>query len=280
MEKRVCFLLALLLFWDLTNSLTLIVPEEVKGLLRRSVTIPCFYEPSPQYTDVVVTWYINTYDILIRRVENYDYIPLSINRDRITMNHSPGDVSLKLNKLAYNDRGTYTCEVKCRLVTTSKRIQKRSSANLIVVRGNPSTTSPVTLSSLAPSPSALPSTRSPTSLTSNPISALSSKRPSVILTSDAIIGYNTTEIPAWVFVLTIVLIVLFFSAIIILILYRMRNKTGKNEDLSYEFTRYRNAHCVQPVNLVSGENNEYETMKEVKQNEYSSIHMGSACASG
>ncbi|XP_072914169.1 V-set and immunoglobulin domain-containing protein 4-like isoform X5 [Hemitrygon akajei] len=154
MEKRVCFLLALLLFWDLTNSLTLIVPEEVKGLLRRSVTIPCFYEPSPQYTDVVVTWYINTYDILIRRVENYDYIPLSINRDRITMNHSPGDVSLKLNKLAYNDRGTYTCEVKCRLVTTSKRIQKRSSANLIVVRGNPSTTSPVTLSSLAPSPSA------------------------------------------------------------------------------------------------------------------------------
>ncbi|XP_072914172.1 V-set and immunoglobulin domain-containing protein 4-like isoform X8 [Hemitrygon akajei] len=238
MEKRVCFLLALLLFWDLTNSLTLIVPEEVKGLLRRSVTIPCFYEPSPQYTDVVVTWYINTYDILIRRVENYDYIPLSINRDRITMNHSPGDVSLKLNKLAYNDRGTYTCEVKCRLVTTSKRIQKRSSANLIVVRGNPSTTSPVTLSSLAPSPSALPSTRSPTSLTSNPISALSSKRPSVILTSDAII------------------------------------------DLSYEFTRYRNAHCVQPVNLVSGENNEYETMKEVKQNEYSSIHMGSACASG
>ncbi|XP_072914165.1 uncharacterized protein [Hemitrygon akajei] len=293
MEKRVCFLLALLLFWDLTNSLTLIVPEEVKGLLRRSVTIPCFYEPSPQYTDVVVTWYINTYDILIRRVENYDYIPLSINRDRITMNHSPGDVSLKLNKLAYNDRGTYTCEVKCRLVTTSKRIQKRSSANLIVVRGNPSTTSPVTLSSLAPSPSALPSTRSPTSLTSNPISALpstrsptsltsnpisalSSKRPSVILTSDAIIGYNTTEIPAWVFVLTIVLIVLFFSAIIILILYRMRNKT----DLSYEFTRYRNAHCVQPVNLVSGENNEYETMKEVKQNEYSSIHMGSACASG
>ncbi|XP_072914170.1 uncharacterized protein [Hemitrygon akajei] len=263
MEKRVCFLLALLLFWDLTNSLTLIVPEEVKGLLRRSVTIPCFYEPSPQYTDVVVTWYINTYDILIRRVENYDYIPLSINRDRITMNHSPGDVSLKLNKLAYNDRGTYTCEVKCRLVTTSKRIQKRSSANLIVVRGNPSTTSPVTLSSLAPSPS-----------------ALSSKRPSVILTSDAIIGYNTTEIPAWVFVLTIVLIVLFFSAIIILILYRMRNKTGKNEDLSYEFTRYRNAHCVQPVNLVSGENNEYETMKEVKQNEYSSIHMGSACASG
>ncbi|XP_059832973.1 uncharacterized protein LOC132398060 isoform X2 [Hypanus sabinus] len=246
MEKRLCFLLALLLFWDLTNSLTLIVPEKVEGQLRRSVTIPCSYEPSPQYTDVVVTWYINTYDVLIHRDENHDYIPLSINRDRITMNHSPGNVSLKLNKLAYNDRGTYTCEVECRHVTTLKRIQKRKSANLIVIRGDPSTTSPVTLSSLAPSPSALPSTRSPTSLTSNPISALpstrsptsltsnpisalSSKRPLVILTSDAIIGYNTTKIPAWVFVLTTVLIVLFFSAIIIFILYRTRNKTGKNE---------------------------------------------------
>ncbi|XP_062916970.1 V-set and immunoglobulin domain-containing protein 4 isoform X1 [Mobula hypostoma] len=378
MAKQVCFLLALLLFWDLTNSLTLIAPEEVKGLLQESVTIPCVYKPSPQCTDVVVTWYIDTNDILIHRAENDDYIPLSINRDRITMNHSPGDVSLNLKKLAYSDQGTYTCEVKCRFVNRLEGVQKRLSVNLTVVRADPltltvpeevagqlreSATIPCTY---RPSPQyfpvmvtwymnrdtiliyrdenaayipryvnrgrisinnqtgdvslvlknlaytdrgtytcevewqfanglkktrrslsvnlivvrSLPSTRSPTSLTSSSISALSSKRPPVIPTSNAITGYNTVKVPAWIFVLTIILIVLFFSTIIILILYRTRNKTGVNEDHIYEFTRCRSVGQVRPVNLVSSENNEYETMKQVRQNEYSTIHMGSACASG
>ncbi|XP_060688118.1 uncharacterized protein LOC132820173 isoform X4 [Hemiscyllium ocellatum] len=47
MEKQVCWWLALFLFLDFTDSLTLTVPELVTGQLRNSVNIPCTYHPSP-----------------------------------------------------------------------------------------------------------------------------------------------------------------------------------------------------------------------------------------
>ncbi|XP_051877610.1 uncharacterized protein LOC127573434 isoform X4 [Pristis pectinata] len=238
------------------DSLTLTVPEEVTGLLRKSVTIPCTYRPSAQYTNVAVTWYINRNDILISRDETGDYIPRSINRDRISINQRPGDASLVMKNLAYSDRGIYTCEVKWLFVNGSNKMQKSSGVNLIVVR-------------------ALPSTRAPASLTSKPISAVPSTKPAASSTSNPISGYNNVKIPAWVFVLTIILIILFFSAIITFILCRTRTKT----EHIYEFTsfRYENFPHQEPVNLVSSESNEYETMTKMRPNGF---QMESACASG
>ncbi|XP_069752110.1 CD276 antigen homolog isoform X3 [Narcine bancroftii] len=153
MEKHLCSVLALLLFLDFLDSLTLTVPEEVTGLLRKSVAIPCIFKPSAQYTNLEVTWYIDRYTIVIQRDKLGDYIPLFKDQNRVSINESPGDVSLVLKNLAYGDRGTYTCEVKLFFINGIMEKRKSSGVNLIVVR-------------------ALPSTKPTTSLISNPISAL------------------------------------------------------------------------------------------------------------
>ncbi|XP_069752111.1 uncharacterized protein [Narcine bancroftii] len=175
MEKHLCSVLALLLFLDFLDSLTLTVPEEVTGLLRKSVAIPCIFKPSAQYTNLEVTWYIDRYTIVIQR-----------------------------DKLA------------------------------------------------------LPSTKPTTSLISNPISALPfTGPPSRYILNE----FTNRKIPVWVFVLTIVSIVLFFSATILFILYRSKTE----RDHKYEFTRTERFSLQEPVNLNSNENNEYEIMSKLDQ---------------
>uniref|UniRef100_UPI00398EEF01 sodium channel regulatory subunit beta-2-like isoform X2 n=1 Tax=Pristiophorus japonicus TaxID=55135 RepID=UPI00398EEF01 len=176
------------------DSLTLTVPQEVTGLLRKSVTIPCTYSPSALHFEVEVIWSFNTHSTIIRRDKAGDHIPLFGNRDRISIQRGPGsgDVSLTLKNLAYSDRGIYTCEVRWLSNHGLSQTKKNADASLRVVR-------------------ALPSTRSPTSLS-----------PVVIPTS----GFNDVKIPIWAFVLTVLLIVLFFSVIIICIVLRTRIKTG------------------------------------------------------
>ncbi|XP_069752109.1 V-set and immunoglobulin domain-containing protein 4-like isoform X2 [Narcine bancroftii] len=225
MEKHLCSVLALLLFLDFLDSLTLTVPEEVTGLLRKSVAIPCIFKPSAQYTNLEVTWYIDRYTIVIQRDKLGDYIPLFKDQNRVSINESPGDVSLVLKNLAYGDRGTYTCEVKLFFINGIMEKRKSSGVNLIVVR-------------------ALPSTKPTTSLISNPISE-----------------FTNRKIPVWVFVLTIVSIVLFFSATILFILYRSKTE----RDHKYEFTRTERFSLQEPVNLNSNENNEYEIMSKLDQ---------------
>ncbi|XP_060688117.1 CMRF35-like molecule 9 isoform X3 [Hemiscyllium ocellatum] len=148
MEKQVCWWLALFLFLDFTDSLTLTVPELVTGQLRNSVNIPCTYHPSPLYVELEVTWYFNTYTIIIRRDRNGYYIPRFNNRDRVSIKRSPGsgDVSLILKNLSYSDRGTYTCEVKWQTKHGLNQTETRADVNLIVRRALPSTRPPASLS--------------------------------------------------------------------------------------------------------------------------------------
>uniref|UniRef100_UPI00398F5E4C uncharacterized protein isoform X7 n=1 Tax=Pristiophorus japonicus TaxID=55135 RepID=UPI00398F5E4C len=160
------------------DSLTLTVPQEVTGLLRKSVTIPCTYSPSALHFEVEVIWSFNTHSTIIRRDK-----------------------------------------------------------------------------------AALPSTRSPTSLS-----------PVVIPTS----GFNDVKIPIWAFVLTVLLIVLFFSVIIICIVLRTRIKTGHiYESPSVRYVCF--PHQA-PVNMVLYESDEYEVM--TKESEYSEMSPRPACAFG
>ncbi|XP_067903530.1 uncharacterized protein [Heterodontus francisci] len=226
-----------------SDSLTLTVPEEVTGQLRKSVTIPCTYSPSALYVEAEVNWYINTHTIIIRRDETGDYIPLFNNRGRISIKRGrgSGDVSLTLNNLAYSDRGAYTCEVKWQFKHGLNKTNKHADVNLIVLR-------------------ALPSTRPPASLS-----------PVVIPTS----GFYSLKISVWVFVLTVTLIVLFFS-VCICIMFRTRIKTGHSHELpSVAYESF--PHQV-PMNIVLRENNEYEVMT-TRENEYSVIPTGFACVS-
>ncbi|XP_048400549.1 V-set and immunoglobulin domain-containing protein 4-like isoform X2 [Stegostoma tigrinum] len=225
------------------DSLTLTVPEVVIGQLRNSVNIPCTYHPSPLHVEVEVTWYINTYTIIIRRRESGSYIPLSNNRGRIYIQHGPGsgDVSLILKNLAYSDRGTYTCEVKWQTKQGLNQTEETADVSLMVQR-------------------ALPSTRPPAAL-------------SPVVTSAC--GFNSAKIEVWVFALTVSLIVLIFSVIIICIVLWKRTKTEHINDLPSATQSFL---YQTPTHVVISGNNEYETMTTMKENEYSVISVGSTYA--
>ncbi|XP_067853208.1 hepatitis A virus cellular receptor 2 homolog isoform X2 [Heptranchias perlo] len=244
------------------DSLPLTVPEDVTGLLRKSVTIPCTYSPSALYTEVEVTWYINIYTTIIRRDETGDHIPRSNNRDRISINHDrkSGDVSLTLKNLAYSDRGTYTCEVKWLSRDGINKIRKTANVNLIVIRAFRSTTSPTSLS-----PVVIPTSASPSSHRTTGTSSSDNQ------------GSSNVKIPVWVFVLTIILIVLFFSVIIICIMFRTMNKTGHIYELPS--VRYESFPHQAPVHIHLSENNEYEVMTKARESEYSVIPKRFSCAS-
>ncbi|XP_041050725.1 uncharacterized protein LOC121281797 isoform X2 [Carcharodon carcharias] len=226
---------------EATDSFTLTVPEEVTGQLRKSITIPCTYRPAPLYIEVEVVWYINTHTVIIRRNEFGVNIPRFNNRDRVTIKHDPGsgDVSLTLKNLAYSDRGTYTCEVKWRTKYGLNQRKNNAHVNLIVLR-------------------ALPSTRAPASVAP------------VVLPTD---GFNIMKIQVWAFALIVTLIILFFSVIIGIVLWT-RIKTGN----LYESPRYESFLYQAPMNVVLTENNEYEVMTTMKEDEYSVIPVGSACS--
>ncbi|XP_072451358.1 uncharacterized protein [Chiloscyllium punctatum] len=245
MEKQVCWWLALFLFQDFTDSLTLTAPELVTGRLRNSVNIPCTYHPSPLYVELEVTWYFNTYSIIIRRDINGYYIPRFNNRDRISIKRSPGsgDVSLILKNLAYSDRGTYTCEVKWQTKHGLNQTETRADVDLIVRR-------------------ALPSTRPPASL-------------SPVVTSAC--GFSNAKIDVWVFALTVSLIILIFSVIVICIVLWKRTKAEHLNELSS--ARYESFPYPTSTNVVISGNNEYETMTTIKENEYSVICAESTYAS-
>ncbi|XP_078268647.1 uncharacterized protein LOC144600666 [Rhinoraja longicauda] len=258
------------------DSIKLIVPEEVTGLLRKSVTVPCIYTPSAQYTVMEVTWYFNTHKVLIHRVQRSDYIPLFNNRGRININNSPGDVSLVLKNLAYSDRGTYTCKVKWLSIDGLNGTKSSLGVNLKVVRYTPPTTFPVDQFADI-STSAILSTEPPASLNTHPISALLSSGPPADLNPGSVIGFDSAKIPIWVFVLTIILTVLLFSTFIVFILYKTKAKTEN----TYEFTSFWST--ILPYRApdpVSCENNEYETMTKPRSNDYSELQMESACGSG
>ncbi|XP_078067505.1 uncharacterized protein LOC144492856 [Mustelus asterias] len=260
MGKQVYSLLVFILFLNLSNSLTLIVPEEVTGQLRKSVSIPCTYRPSPLYVEEEVIWYFNTYAVILQRNKFDNYIH-HLNRGRISIKHDPGsgDVSLTLKNLAYSDRGIYTCEVRWRSKHGLNQTKESASVHLIVLR-------------------ALSSTRAPAS---------------VLPVFTPMHEFNNMKIPVWVFVLTVTLIILIFLVIVICIVLWKRMQTGTSEAAMifnvaqeehttghlYELpsVRYESLPYPAPMNVILTESNEYEVMTAMRENEYAAMRVGSAC---
>ncbi|XP_075040653.1 V-set and immunoglobulin domain-containing protein 4 isoform X8 [Mixophyes fleayi] len=83
----------------------------VTGVRSYSVVIPCTYMPSTEHEEVKVEWLLGT-DMVISRFESQDNIPLIKFRGRVSVSKSPpGDVSLKIRKLNFGDKGNLKCKV-------------------------------------------------------------------------------------------------------------------------------------------------------------------------
>ncbi|XP_050166431.1 V-set and immunoglobulin domain-containing protein 4-like [Myiozetetes cayanensis] len=89
--------------------------HQVKGTWMGSTTLPCTYMPSEGFTEQALSWSVerdSSTSTIFRRDDSGDHIFLSNFRDRVSIpKHSPGNVSLIIEKLEMPDSGHYTCKV-------------------------------------------------------------------------------------------------------------------------------------------------------------------------
>ncbi|XP_027759014.1 V-set and immunoglobulin domain-containing protein 4 [Empidonax traillii] len=97
--------------------------HQVKGTWRGSTTLPCTYVPSEGFTEQALSWSVerdSSTSTIFRRDDSGDHIFLSSFRDRVSIpKHSPGNVSLIIEKLEMPDSGHYTCKVIWRSTNNS-----------------------------------------------------------------------------------------------------------------------------------------------------------------
>ncbi|KAJ7411893.1 hypothetical protein BTVI_48267 [Pitangus sulphuratus] len=122
--------------------------HQVKGTWMGSTTLPCTYVPSEGFTEQALSWSVerdSSTSTIFRRDDSGDHIFLSNFRDRISIpKHSPGNVSLVIEKLEMPDSGHYTCKVIWRStnntlitreVTTTVKIVKVAATKPIIRAG-------------------------------------------------------------------------------------------------------------------------------------------------
>nr|XP_033802927.1 V-set and immunoglobulin domain-containing protein 4 isoform X4 [Geotrypetes seraphini] len=119
----------------------LLISEEIVGVWRQSVILPCSYTPSPEYVEETVIWSFDGRAIL-RVVDHTEHVFLTKYRNRISLVRArAGDVSLRINSLQMNDKGHYRCEVGWRSDTIGK-IQNDATMQLRISRVSPVTENP------------------------------------------------------------------------------------------------------------------------------------------
>uniref|UniRef100_H3BAW7 Ig-like domain-containing protein n=1 Tax=Latimeria chalumnae TaxID=7897 RepID=H3BAW7_LATCH len=88
---------------------------QIEGIWKKSVTLPCTYQPSSEYLQEEVTWSFrdnSSTSIIIQKNAAGDHIPLSQYRGRVSvLSPRPGVVSLNIRNLNVTDRGQYICKV-------------------------------------------------------------------------------------------------------------------------------------------------------------------------
>ncbi|XP_065702673.1 V-set and immunoglobulin domain-containing protein 4 [Patagioenas fasciata] len=89
--------------------------NEIKGVWKGSVTLPCVYVPVQDFVQQTLTWTMvhdQSLGTVFRRDGSGDHVLLSKYRDRVSVpKDTPGNVSLHILNLEMGDRGTYTCQV-------------------------------------------------------------------------------------------------------------------------------------------------------------------------
>ncbi|NXP06621.1 VSIG4 protein, partial [Thinocorus orbignyianus] len=89
--------------------------HQVNGTWMGSMTLPCTYTPSEDFTQQTLSWSVekdHSTSTIFRRDNSGDHILLSRFRGRVSIpKHSPGDASLLIENLEIPDSGHYTCQV-------------------------------------------------------------------------------------------------------------------------------------------------------------------------
>ncbi|NXM03324.1 VSIG4 protein, partial [Tyrannus savana] len=108
----------------------------VKGTWMGSTTLPCTYVPSEGFTEQALSWSVerdSSTSTIFRRDDSGDHIFLSNFRDRVSIpKHSPGNVSLVIEKLEMPDSGHYTCKVIWR--STNNTLITREVTTIVKIR--------------------------------------------------------------------------------------------------------------------------------------------------
>ncbi|NWZ67484.1 VSIG4 protein, partial [Acrocephalus arundinaceus] len=112
-------------------------PNEIKGVWKESITLPCAYVPVEDLTQQTLTWTV-VHDkgsgTIFRRDGSGDHVLLSEYRDRVSVpKDAPGNVSLLILDLEVSDRGTYTCQVSWK-DSNNSLIAKEITTKLEVVK--------------------------------------------------------------------------------------------------------------------------------------------------
>ncbi|NXK94202.1 VSIG4 protein, partial [Formicarius rufipectus] len=93
-------------------------PNEIKGVWKKSVTLPCAYVPVEDLVQQTLIWSVvhdQSSGTIFRRDGSGDHVLLSEYRDRVSVpKDAPGNVSLLILNLEVSDRGTYICQVTWR----------------------------------------------------------------------------------------------------------------------------------------------------------------------
>ncbi|NWV14674.1 VSIG4 protein, partial [Ptilonorhynchus violaceus] len=93
-------------------------PNEIKGVWKGSITLPCSYVPVEDFVQQTLTWTVvhdQNSATIFRRDGSGDHVLLSEYRDRVSIpKDDPGNASLLILNLEVSDRGTYTCQVTWR----------------------------------------------------------------------------------------------------------------------------------------------------------------------
>ncbi|NXJ67306.1 VSIG4 protein, partial [Rostratula benghalensis] len=137
-------------FLDLTG------PNEIEGIWKGSISLPCAYVPMEDFVQHSLKWTVvhdQSSGTIFRRDSSDDHVLLSEYRGRVSVpKDAPGNVSLHILDLEVSDRGSYTCQVTWRTrnnslivkeITTKMEVVKVAATKPIIRAGELGLTVPV-----------------------------------------------------------------------------------------------------------------------------------------